>query len=220
MDEQALEAAARAMHSADVEPRRFDKHWIVRPWGEQTPEARTHWTRLAQAAITAYLEASGEARDSKRLDYLETRFSCHWDGTIGRAPTWHLVGSIICGNTLREAIDTALEGGMKPETAIEISDRLSRQVGTETVQAVLGAFIMTEEGKSLVADARRKECFWTSDGDDSPWEGSCGVAWIFIDGGPEENKMSYCPQCGGKLTAQTYDEVESEDAAIDAARAE
>lgn len=41
----------------------------------------------------------------------------------------------------------------KPETVIEISDRLSRQVGTETVKAVLGAFIMTEEGKSLVADA-------------------------------------------------------------------
>jgi len=66
MDEKALEAAARAMHSADVEPRRFDKHWIVRPWGEQTPEARTHWTRLAQAAITAYREASGEARDKDR----------------------------------------------------------------------------------------------------------------------------------------------------------
>jgi len=109
---------------------------------------------------------------------------------------------------------------MKPETAIEISDRLSGQVGAETVRAVLAALESTPEYKSLVADARRKECFWTSDGDDSPWEGSCGVAWMFIDGGPEENQMAYCPQCGGKLTAQTYDEVASEDAAIDAARAE
>ena len=87
-------------------------------------------------------------------------------------------------------------------------------------RAALAALTTTPEYQALVADADRKECFWTSDGDDSPWEGSCGVAWMFIDGGPEENQMAYCPQCGGKLTAQTYDEVASEDATIDTARAE
>lgn len=87
------------------------------------------------------------------------------------------------------------------------------------VTSVLVALTTTPEYQALVKDAERKECFWTSDGDDSPWEGTCGVAWIFIDGGPEENQMAYCPQCGGKLTAQTYDEMELDDAAIDAARA-
>lgn len=31
------------------------------------------------------------------------------------------------------------------------------------------------------------------------WEGSCMVMWPFIDGGPAENEMRYCPKCGGKI---------------------
>ena len=44
-------------------------------------------------------------------------------------------------------------------------------------------------------------CTWTSDED--LWEGACGVAWTFIDGGPEENHVRYCPECGGKLVIDT-----------------
>lgn len=48
-------------------------------------------------------------------------------------------------------------------------------------------------------DARR-ECLWVNDDDYEVWEGSCGVAWTFIDAGPAENGMKHCPQCGGHLT--------------------
>ena len=48
-------------------------------------------------------------------------------------------------------------------------------------------------------DARR-ECLWVDDDDCGVWEGSCGVAWTFIDAGPAENGMKHCPQCGGHLT--------------------
>lgn len=109
---------------------------------------------------------------------------------------------------------------MKAETVREIVLALGHDYSRHSVERVLAALTQTAEYQSLVADARRKDCVWTSDGDDSPWDGTCGVAWMFIDGGPEENQMAYCPQCGGKLTAQTYDEVASEDAAIDAARGE
>jgi len=47
-----------------------------------------------------------------------------------------------------------------------------------------------------------KTCEWTYY--DHPfyepdWRGSCGVAWVIIDGTPEENHMNFCPQCGGKI---------------------
>lgn len=111
---------------------------------------------------------------------------------------------------------------MKPETVQEaMRDAMNKYgpfAGDKQAEFILAALAATPEYQALVKDAERKECFWTSDGDDSPWEGSCGVAWIFIDGGPIENEVKYCPNCGGKLTAQTYDEAAAEDAAIDAAR--
>ncbi|TXH46289.1 MAG: hypothetical protein E6Q97_29850 [Desulfurellales bacterium] len=42
---------------------------------------------------------------------------------------------------------------MKPETVIQIWNALSRQVGTETIRAVLGALITTPEYQALVKDA-------------------------------------------------------------------
>lgn len=41
---------ARALHRADLEPRRFDPHWIVHEWVEISDEAREYWYRLADAA--------------------------------------------------------------------------------------------------------------------------------------------------------------------------
>jgi hypothetical protein len=60
----------------------------------------------------------------------------------------------------------------------------------------------------------RLPCKWT---ESSPWtewgphwEGSCGAAWDFIDGGPKENNMNYCPSCGGKVEVVPW--VDPEDA--------
>jgi len=41
---------ARALRRADLEPRRFDQHWIVHEWDEISDEAREYWYRLADAA--------------------------------------------------------------------------------------------------------------------------------------------------------------------------
>ncbi len=45
------ERLARALHRADVEPRRFDPHWNVHEWPELTDEAREYWRRLADAMM-------------------------------------------------------------------------------------------------------------------------------------------------------------------------
>lgn len=54
-----------------------------------------------------------------------------------------------------------------------------------------------------VADAAVPSCEWfpASDMDNMPdtWEGACGAIWSFIDDGPIENGMRFCPNCGGKV---------------------
>lgn len=44
-------------------------------------------------------------------------------------------------------------------------------------------------------------CVWTrdTDPDTDAWDGSCGAKWCFTDGGPVENKMRFCPECGGPV---------------------
>ena len=45
-------------------------------------------------------------------------------------------------------------------------------------------------------------CTWTQQDDEhmpGTWASSCGELWSFIDGGPKENRVSYCHHCGGKV---------------------
>ena len=45
------------------------------------------------------------------------------------------------------------------------------------------------------------ECQWSLEDDDSgTWRSSCGELWSFIDGGPNENRVTYCHHCGGKVS--------------------
>jgi hypothetical protein len=51
--DERIEAMARAMRAADVEPRKFDAHWNVRHFDEQHDEAKAWWYRIATAALVA-----------------------------------------------------------------------------------------------------------------------------------------------------------------------
>lgn len=43
-------------------------------------------------------------------------------------------------------------------------------------------------------------CKWKCvDDDENYWEGSCGIAYNFIDGGPKENDITFCPHCGRRI---------------------
>jgi hypothetical protein len=39
-------------------------------------------------------------------------------------------------------------------------------------------------------------CTWELDHGDSAWAGECGIYWSFIDDGPQENGVKFCPKCG------------------------
>ena len=49
-----------------------------------------------------------------------------------------------------------------------------------------------------------KVCHWKpGDPDMGTWRGSCGIEWYFTEGGPAENNVNYCPQCGGAVIVAT-----------------
>lgn len=43
-------------------------------------------------------------------------------------------------------------------------------------------------------------CGWTGYSDDlDTWNTGCGHVWQFMDGGPTENSVAFCPFCGGSV---------------------
>ena len=55
----------------------------------------------------------------------------------------------------------------------------------------------------MIKDRRDDYCVWTfSNDDDCYWATDCGHSFQFIDGGPKENSMKFCPYCGHKLKEQ------------------
>jgi len=51
--DERIEKVARAMHAADVEPRKFDPHWTVRDFEELNCIGKGWWHRMATAALAA-----------------------------------------------------------------------------------------------------------------------------------------------------------------------
>lgn len=46
-------------------------------------------------------------------------------------------------------------------------------------------------------------CNWYENSDGN-WDTACGELFCFLDGGPVENGMRFCPYCGNKLQAVPY----------------
>ena len=47
-------------------------------------------------------------------------------------------------------------------------------------------------------------CEWRLDDEDAgTWRSSCGELWSFIDGGPAENRVSFCHHCGKPVDVTT-----------------
>lgn len=46
-------------------------------------------------------------------------------------------------------------------------------------------------------------CNWTEDWEGN-WNTECGEMFVFIDGGPEENRIRFCCYCGKPIVVQKY----------------
>jgi len=55
----------------------------------------------------------------------------------------------------------------------------------------------TPSAPTAVEPDERATCEWTVEDDDNgTWQSSCGELWSFIEGGPKENRVSFCHHCG------------------------
>lgn len=62
-----------------------------------------------------------------------------------------------------------------------------------------GAEAMRDKLSAALANAEPTGCTWTKDPDfemGDTYDSSCGEKWSFIDGGPTENRVSFCQGCG------------------------
>jgi hypothetical protein len=88
------------------------------------------------------------------------------------------------------------------------------QAGIE-LNALRKAF--TEEATTLRAelvslrDANAATCLWREGADGGEWDTACGLSWIFIDGGPEDNNVTFCPNCGKRALFAYHLEAKDEE---------
>lgn len=82
--------------------------------------------------------------------------------------------------------------GSKSPSITNASKRVFRWLNAPAPQPVSGA-----------DERAAKVCEWKQDTDyeTAIWHTSCGEAFVFNDGDPEENFLKFCCYCGGRLTA-------------------
>ena len=57
-----------------------------------------------------------------------------------------------------------------------------------------------------LSEAQRKTCEWScGDPDWNLWN-TCADEWQLMEGSPTENKMKFCPFCGGTIIEIPYEE--------------
>ena len=44
-------------------------------------------------------------------------------------------------------------------------------------------------------------CVWALDDDTDSWDTTCGEKFVFIEGGPNDNKVKFCCYCGRTVKA-------------------
>ena len=64
---------------------------------------------------------------------------------------------------------------------------------------------MTEQNKPT------NVCEWLGEDDYDVWHTSCNRAWEFIEGGPKENHINFCPFCGKQVVITIYESEEDDD---------
>lgn len=66
----------------------------------------------------------------------------------------------------------------------------------------------TQNAQQNIPEIIPDSCTWTFSNYDDHWSGTCGVEWIFPDGGPEENGVKFCPKCGKSVAVSATEGTE------------
>jgi len=68
------------------------------------------------------------------------------------------------------------------------------------VEPDVGTLPRRKPTASLLGHRHDDTCTWSTD--DGVWGTTCGNCFEFTTGGPRENKMEFCPYCGGALVVK------------------
>jgi len=108
-------------------------------------------------------------------------------------------------------------GGGDSGTMSETIDDMARDlVANDDRIAELEAYTKRMQIYVLEVDERsdkleaqiKPDCTWTepSDWEYGGWETTCGEEWAFTEGDPEENRVTFCQGCGGKVIIKALEQ--------------
>jgi len=137
------------------------------------------WTDAEISAICAYARSAVEAalRDAAQAE--------GWV-MVPVEPTNAMVGRFF----------DAIEGGPDwDDTPDDDDDKV--EAFAEFSKGYRAMLAATPSAPTAVEPNERATCEWTLEDDDNgTWQSSCGELWQFIEGGPKENRVSFCHNCG------------------------
>jgi len=118
---------------------------------------------------------------------------------------------VLCKRLL-ELSAAATKGPRSMEMEREFTMRIPAELDRDADLVLSAAARRIEELESCkVATLEQTTCEWTSctpeDDYSDTWEGSCGVTWTFIEDGPKENRVNFCPRCGGGVVIPANEAV-------------
>lgn len=94
------------------------------------------------------------------------------------------------------------------DTLIQLVSHVSQDVEFELcaseAEKMGRVLIGAARGGGSGEDASGTTTYRQVDWEHGPWECTapgCGMAWTFVEGGPQENGMRFCPGCGRRVTA-------------------
>lgn len=74
------------------------------------------------------------------------------------------------------------------------------------LEGVVKAITTPADHDAIRDQAQPGECAWTLDDEENGiWQSSCGEAWSFVEGGPTENRVSFCHHCGKSVVPKSME---------------
>jgi hypothetical protein len=126
--------------------------------------------------------------------------------TVPVEPTFEMLEAMVKsreGNAVYKNVSASGIIFMEKQAKDDYNAAIATAPASELADTIAAA--VKEAGELLGAPAAllRDPCTWRED-DEGTWFTDCDNAWAFVDAGPEENNMAFCPFCGGPLVTMRY----------------